>query len=92
MRLSEVSLGDTVAVLYGMASVERFKKWSAAAAGKDVYVWWDCLWQYDKSLMEKHKEDFFRAAEVYSDDLSKKIMENYLLSKKLWPSPVRLDT
>lgn len=82
MRLSDVPAGDEVAVLYGMASVNRFKEWSAALAGKAVYVWWDCLWQYDDSLMEKHKEDFARAAEVYADDLSRKIMDSYLLGKK----------
>lgn len=83
MRLSDMPAGDNVAVLYGMASVDRFKAWFEASAGKDLYVWWDCLWQYDGSLMEKHKEDFDRAAEVYADDISRKIMANYLLGKKL---------
>lgn len=83
MRASDVPVGDEVAVIYGMASVDRFKEWYKASAGKTVYVWWDCLWQYDESLMEKHKNDFARAAEVYADDLSKKIMESYLLGKKM---------
>ena len=81
MRLSDMPAGDNVAILYGMASVDRFKAWCKESAGA-VYVWWDCLWQYDASLMEAHKDDFARAEGVYADDLSRKIMEGYLLGKK----------
>ena len=81
MRLSDVPAGDNVAILYGMASVDRFKKWCKESVGP-VYVWWDCLWQYDTSPMEAHKDDFARAAEVYDDDLSRKLASSYLLGKK----------
>ncbi len=83
IRLSEVPYEDDVAIIYGMASVERFKHWIKECSGKPVYVWWDCLWQYNERLMSKHQADFIKAAEIYADEISRQIMKAYLLGKKM---------
>lgn len=81
--INDVPKDDYVALVYGMASVSRFRQLFEEFPDITLYVWWDSLWEYNEDLMNEHREEFVQAEQVFADELSRKIVRSYLLGKKV---------
>lgn len=69
-------------VLYAVASPKRFKSFCNDCKWERLYVFWDCMWQYDESVFQKYMEDYQKSMELFADAFSRKIMEDYLEAKR----------